>query len=385
MKKILLVFGTRPEAIKMAPVVRELQKHPNELTPIVCVTGQHRELLDQVLEIFQIEPDYDLNLMKHDQSLSKLSERILSGVTKIIKLCSPDIILVHGDTTTAMVSALAAYYQQIPVGHVEAGLRTNNIYSPFPEEINRQIIGRLASYHYAPTEYCKNNLLDEAVREKKIFVTGNTVIDALYLVMRRIKEDINLHNTIKSTLLDVGYDFRRQVEQSRPLVLITGHRRENYGIGFKDMCKAIKILCVTFPGTDFLFPLHFNPNVRNIVDAMLGEEKYGNLFIINPLSYLTFIFCMSMAKIIITDSGGIQEEAPSLGIPVLVMRNNTERPEAIEAGTAKLVGTQTNKIVSEIKRLLTDDEYYNNMSKIINPYGDGKASANIIAQLLEVK
>ena len=338
MKCILLVFGTRPEAIKMAPLVKEFQKYPETFKTIVCVTGQHREMLDQVLRIFDIQPDYDLNIMKQGQDLYDVTARVLTGMREVLKETQPDIVLVHGDTTTSTAAALAAFYQQIPVGHVEAGLRTHNIYSPWPEEMNRQITGRIATYHFAPTSLSKDNLLQEGVSEERIIVTGNTVIDALYMVVEKIKNDGILSCELEKVLKASGYDIGR-LSDGRKLVLITGHRRENFGDGFISMCKAIKSLSEKYPEVDFVYPMHLNPNVRKPIYEVFGESQRANLFFIEPLEYLSFVYLMEKSAIVLTDSGGIQEEAPGLGKPVLVMRDTTERPEALEAGTVKLVGT----------------------------------------------
>ncbi len=382
MKKIMLVFGTRPEAIKMAPLVKEFQANPGIFETQVCVTGQHREMLDQVLEIFHIKPDYDLNIMKQGQDLYDVTARVLVGMRDVLKAAQPDIVLVHGDTTTSMAAALAAFYQQIPVGHVEAGLRTNNIYSPWPEEMNRQITGRIATYDFAPTPLSRKNLLHEGVDEKKITVTGNTVIDALHLVTRRIKDDEQLTTQLQERLLLAGYDIKR-LTSSRKLVLITGHRRENFGEGFMQICAAIRDLKNKYEDVDFVYPMHLNPNVRKPIHAVFGENlnELGNIFFIEPLEYLEFVYLMEHATIVLTDSGGIQEEAPGLGKPVLVMRDTTERPEALEAGTVKLVGTDYNKIVDNVSTLLEDQEAYEHMSKATNPYGDGLASQRIVEKL----
>lgn len=383
MKKIMLVFGTRPEAIKMAPLVKEFQKHPDKFETIVCVTGQHREMLDQVLEIFDIEPDYDLNIMKQGQDLYDVTARVLTGMRDIFKECRPDIVLVHGDTTTSMAASLAAFYQQIPVGHVEAGLRTHDIYSPWPEEMNRQITGRIATYNFAPTALSRQNLLREGIAEESITVTGNTVIDALYWVVGKMKNDIELSSGLEGLLKKAGYDVSRLAD-GRKLVLITGHRRENFGDGFISMCTAIKDLTVKYPGVDFVYPMHLNPNVRKPIHEVFGEDLtcLDNIFFIEPLEYLSFVYLMEKASIVLTDSGGIQEEAPGLGKPVLVMRDTTERPEALEAGTVKLVGTDYNKIVNEVSILLDNPAEYEQMSKAVNPYGDGMACERIVETLL---
>lgn len=380
MKCILLVFGTRPEAIKMAPLVKEFQKYPETFKTIVCVTGQHREMLDQVLRIFDIQPDYDLNIMKQGQDLYDVTARVLTGMRDVLKETRPDIVLVHGDTTTSTAAALAAFYQQIPVGHIEAGLRTHNIYSPWPEEVNRQITGRIATYHFAPTSLSKDNLLQEGISGEQIIVTGNTVIDALYMVVEKIKNDGILSCELEKVLKASGYDISR-LSDGRKLVLITGHRRENFGDGFISMCKAIKSLSEKYPEVDFVYPMHLNPNVRKPIHEVFGESQRANLFFIEPLEYLSFVYLMEKSAIVLTDSGGIQEEAPGLGKPVLVMRDTTERPEALEAGTVKLVGTDYDKIVNEVSGLLDSQEYYEKMSKAINPYGDGKACSRIVKAL----
>ncbi len=381
-KKVMLVFGTRPEAIKMCPLVKEFQKHSDEFKTIVCVTGQHREMLDQVLNIFDVTPDYDLNIMKQGQDLYDVTARVLVGMRDILKEAQPDVVLVHGDTTTSAASALAAFYQQIPVGHVEAGLRTHNIYSPWPEEINRQITGRIATYNFAPTLLSKNNLLHEAINEDSISVTGNTVIDALYWVVDKIETDAELQQNLDEVLSNAGYDIAR-LNDGRKLVLITGHRRENFGDGFISMCTAIKDLTKKYPDVDFVYPMHLNPNVRKPIHEVFGEDlsNLDNMFFIEPLEYLSFVHLMSKSTIVLTDSGGIQEEAPGLGKPVLVMRDTTERPEALEAGTVKLVGTKYDKIVTEVSRLIDDAEYYDTMSKAVNPYGDGLACERIVELL----
>ena len=378
-KKIMLVFGTRPEAIKMAPLVKEFQKYPDKFKTIVCVTGQHREMLDQVLHIFEITPDYDLNIMKQGQDLFDVTSRVLLGMRDVLKEIQPDVVLVHGDTTTSTAAALAAFYQQIPVGHVEAGLRTHNIYSPWPEEMNRQLTGRIATYHFAPTPLSRQNLLEENVKSEQIVVTGNTVIDALYMVVGKIKSDKVLDKELKNVLLHSGYDVNR-LSDGKKMVLITGHRRENFGEGFISICKAIQALTQKYPDVDFVYPMHLNPNVRKPIHEVFGEDlsNLGNMFFIEPLEYLSFVYLMEKSTIVLTDSGGIQEEAPGLGKPVLVMRDTTERPEALEAGTVKLVGTDFNKIVAEVSVLLMDQEYYERMSKAVNPYGDGNACNKII-------
>lgn len=383
MKKVMLVFGTRPEAIKMAPLVKEFQKHSDEFQTIVCVTGQHREMLDQVLHIFDIAPDYDLNIMKQGQDLYDVTSRVLLGMRDVLKEAQPDVVLVHGDTTTSTAAALAAFYQQIAVGHVEAGLRTRNIYSPWPEEMNRQLTGRIATYHFAPTQLSRQNLLSEGVDENRVVVTGNTVIDALYMVVEKIKGDKALDCELENQLQQAGYDVNRLADDKK-LVLITGHRRENFGEGFISMCKAIKALTEKYSDVDFVYPMHLNPNVRKPIHEVFGEDlsNLGNMFFIEPLEYLSFVYLMEKSNIVLTDSGGIQEEAPGLGKPVLVMRDTTERPEALEAGTVKLVGTDYDKIVGEVSALIDDQSYYDRMSKAVNPYGDGKACRRIIDFLL---
>ena len=382
MKKIMLVFGTRPEAIKMAPLVKEFQKYPEQFKTIVCVTGQHREMLDQVLSLFEITPDYDLNIMKQGQDLYDVTARVLVGMRDVLKEAQPDVVLVHGDTTTSTASALAAFYQQIPVGHVEAGLRTHNIYNPWPEEMNRLITGRIATYHFSPTPLSKENLMKESVAESTIIVTGNSVIDALYMVVDKIKNNLELSSELATILAKSGYDTTR-LAGGKKLVLITGHRRENFGDGFINMCTAIKDLTQKYPDVDFVYPMHLNPNVRKPIHEVFGEDlsNLGNMFFIEPLEYLSFVYLMEQSTIVLTDSGGIQEEAPGLGKPVLVMRDTTERPEALEAGTVKLVGTNHDKIVGEVSRLLDNTEYYNTMSKAVNPYGDGLACGRIVETL----
>ena len=377
----MLVFGTRPEAIKMAPLVKEFQKYPKEFETIVCVTGQHREMLDQVLRIFEIRPDYDLDIMTQGQDLYDVTARVLTGMRDVLKEAQPDVVLVHGDTTTSTASALAAFYQQIPVGHIEAGLRTHNIYSPWPEEMNRLITGRIATYHFSPTPLSRQNLLAEGIKEETITVTGNTVIDALYWVVEKIKNNKFLSVELGSFLKTAGYDVNR-LNDNRRLVLITGHRRENFGDGFIHMCLAIKNLVEKYPQVDFVYPMHLNPNVRKPIHEVFGETTADNMFFIEPLEYLSFVYLMEKSTLVLTDSGGIQEEAPGLGKPVLVMRDTTERPEALEAGTVKLVGTDYNKIVSEVSALLDNQEYYDRMSKAVNPYGDGKACERIVQNLI---
>lgn len=378
----MLVFGTRPEAIKMAPLVKALQKKSREFQTIVCVTGQHREMLDQVLQIFDIQPDYDLNIMKQGQDLYDVTARVLIGMRDVLKEVQPDVVLVHGDTTTSTASALAAFYQQIPVGHVEAGLRTHNIYSPWPEEMNRLITGRIATYHFSPTALSRQNLLAEGVKEEAVTVTGNTVIDALYMVVDKIKSDKTLDAELEETLNQAGYDVNR-LANGKKLVLVTGQRRENFGDGFISMCKAIKTLTEKYPDVDFVYPMHLNPNVRKPIHEVFGEDlsNLGNMFFIEPLEYLSFVYLMEKSTIVLTDSGGIQEEAPGLGKPVLVMRDTTERPEALEAGTVKLVSTDYDKIIAEVSALLDDNDYYERMSQAVNPYGDGCACGRIIGKL----
>ena len=384
MKTILLVFGTRPEAIKMAPLVKEFQKNTKDFKTLVCVTGQHREMLDQVLHIFSIKPDYDLNIMKQGQDLYDVTSRVLLGMRDVLKKVQPDVVLVHGDTTTSTAAALAAFYQQIPVGHVEAGLRTHNIYSPWPEEMNRQITGRIATYHFVPTSLSKQNLLAENIKEEAVTVTGNTVIDALYMVVDKIKNDKELDAELEDTLKTSGYDIKR-LKNGKKLVLITGHRRENFGDGFMSMCRAIQTLTKKYPDVDFVYPMHLNPNVRKPIHEIWGEDLSNlcNMFFIEPLEYLSFVYLMEKSSIVLTDSGGIQEEAPGLGKPVLVMRDTTERPEALKAGTVKLVGTDYDKIVTEVSSLLDNQMYYDEMSKAVNPYGDGKACERIVGLLIE--
>lgn len=379
MKKILLIFGTRPEAIKMAPLVINLRKYPSIFDTQVCVTGQHREMLDQVLNLFGISPEYDLNIMKQGQDLYDVTTRVLKGIRDVLQEVKPDIILVHGDTTTSMAAALGAFYQQIPVGHIEAGLRTHNIYNPWPEEMNRQITGRIATYNFSPTLLSKENLMSEGVNESSIYVTGNTVIDALYLIINKIKSDKELDIHLKIKLKEAGYDVQR-LHNGKKLVLITGHRRENFGDGFLSICRAINTLTKKYPETDFVYPMHLNPNVRTPIHEVFGEDLLGinNMFFIEPLEYLSFVYLMEKSNIILTDSGGIQEEAPGLGKPVLVMRNTTERPEALEAGTVKLVGTDYCRIIDEVSSLLDNQMYYDEMSRAVNPYGDGTACCKIL-------
>lgn len=381
MKSVMLVFGTRPEAIKMAPLVKKMQTY-DELKVIVCVTGQHREMLDQVLDIFDIQPDYDLNIMRQGQDLYDVTSRVLTGMRDVLDSAKPDVVLVHGDTTTSMAAALASFYRQIPVGHVEAGLRTRNIYSPWPEEINRQMTGRIATYNFAPTDLSKRNLLNENVAEASITVTGNTVIDALHMVTDKIKSDQELNKSLEKALRSAGYDVAR-LHGGKKLVLVTGHRRENFGAGFLSICNALKTLSEKFSDVDFVYPMHLNPNVRRPIHEVFGEnlDTLANVFFIEPLEYLQFVFLMGKSSIVLTDSGGIQEEAPGLGKPVLVMRDTTERPEAVVAGTVKLVGTDYDKIVEETSKLLLDKEAYQAMSRAINPYGDGKACDRICRAL----
>ena len=381
MNRVMLVFGTRPEAIKMCPLVKEFQKHPTDFETIVCVTGQHREMLDQVLRIFDVTPNIDLNIMKQGQDLTDVTVRILTGMRDVFKTCHPDVVLVHGDTTTSTAAALAAFYAQIPVGHVEAGLRTHNIYSPWPEEMNRQITGRIATYHFAPTPLSEENLKDENA-QGKIFVTGNTVIDALHMVVNKLQSDAALAAEQNKVLLDAGYDITR-LTNGKKLVLITGHRRENFGDGFIRMVTAMKDLSEKYTDVDFVYPMHLNPNVRKPIHEVFGEDlSRPNFFFIEPLQYLEFVYLMSKANIVLTDSGGIQEEAPGLGKPVLVMRDTTERPEALESGTVHLVGTDYDKIVTEVSTLLNDDVAYKKMSQAVNPYGDGKACVRIVESLM---
>lgn len=395
MKKILLAFGTRPEAIKMAPLVKEFQKYPISFKTIVCVTGQHRELLDQVLQLFEINPDYDLNIMKASQDLYDITTQILLGMRDIINKVEPDLILVHGDTSTSTAVALAAFYQQTPVAHIEAGLRTYNIYSPWPEEMNRQLTSRIATYHFAPTSLSKQNLLNEGIKEEKIYITGNTVIDALHLVLDKIKNDTQLNQSISSKIIEAGIPFdkldawnTKDIKKNRKLILITGHRRENFGEGFLNICNAIKELAENFPDSDFVYPMHLNPNVRSAIKKVFGKTNdiaqnqiNSNTFFIEPLEYLQFIKLMNVSYIVLTDSGGIQEEAPGLGKPVLVMRDTTERPEAIHAGTVKLVGTIKQNIIKEVTELIQNTEYYTLMSTAINPYGDGRACERIYSHI----
>ena len=382
MKKVMLVFGTRPEAIKMAPLIKEFQKYPNEFLTVICVTGQHREMLDQVLNIFEIVPDYDLNIMKQEQDLYDVTAKVLTGIRDVLKEAEPDVVFVHGDTTTSMATALATFYQQIPVGHVEAGLRTHNIYSPWPEEMNRQLTGRIATYHFSPTLLSKQNLLNEGIGEDNIVVTGNTVIDALYMVVEKIKTDKKLNSELELALNKAGYNVNR-LQNEKKMVLVTGHRRENFGNGFISMCHAIRALREKYLEVDFVYPMHLNPNVRSAIHEVFGDNLSGlsNMFFIEPLEYLSFVCLMEKATVVLTDSGGIQEEAPALGKPVLVMRNTTERPEALEAGTAKLVGTNYDRIVNEVSALLDNRDYYDQRSQAVNPYGDGFACRRIVEVL----
>jgi UDP-N-acetylglucosamine 2-epimerase (non-hydrolysing) len=377
----MLVFGTRPEAIKMAPLVKALQKEGDKFRTLVCVTGQHREMLDQVLQLFEITPDFDLNIMHKGQNLYDVTSKVLIGMGNVLKTEKPDIVLVHGDTTTSMAAALTSFYEHIPVGHIEAGLRTNDIYSPWPEEINRQITGRISTYNFAPTQFGRNNLIKENVQENKIIVTGNTVIDALYYVVDKIKSDSTLSNELQTKILGMGYDMSRLSDGNRRMVLITGHRRENFGDGFRNICNALAFLSDKYQDVDFVYPMHLNPNVRGPINELFADNKRNNLFFIEPLDYFEFVLMMENSYIVLTDSGGVQEEAPGLGKPVLVMRDTTERPEAVEAGTVKLVGTDYNAIVEEMSLLLDSKDAYNTMSKAVNPYGDGKACERIVNYL----
>ena len=382
MKTVMLVFGTRPEAIKMAPLVKMFESYPERFETVVCVTGQHREMLDQVLRIFDIRPDYDLDIMRPGQDLYDVTARVLTGMRDVLRKVGPDIVLVHGDTTTSMAAALAAFYQRIPVAHVEAGLRTHDIYSPWPEEMNRQITGRIATCHFAPTPLSRRNLLSENIADERIVVTGNTVIDALRWVVKKLSQDTALRSESERVIAEAGYPTGRLTGMKR-LVLITGHRRENFGEGFIHVCEAIRYLSDRYPNVDFVYPMHLNPNVRGAIETVFGKERRGsqNLFFIEPLEYLSFVCLMEKSDIVLTDSGGIQEEAPGLGKPVLVMRDMTERPEALEAGTVKLVGTNYDKIVSEVSSLLDDTKCYETMSRAVNPYGDGLACSRIVADL----
>ena len=386
----MLVFGTRPEAIKMCPLVKEFQRYPKNFATLVCVTGQHREMLDQVLHIFDVKPDYDLNIMKQGQDLTDVTSRVLTGMRDVLQQCRPDVVLVHGDTTTSTAAALAAFYAHIPVGHVEAGLRTHNIYNPWPEEVNRQITGRIATYNFSPTLLGEQNLKNEKVHGQ-IYVTGNTVIDALHMVVDELNANPVLSAKQKKVLLEAGYDVDRLKDGGRRLVLITGHRRENFGEGFISMVTAMKDLSEKYPNVDFVYPMHLNPNVRRPIYQVFkgldslspgnGWGEVGNFFFIEPLQYLEFVYLMEKSTIVLTDSGGIQEEAPSLGKPVLVMRSTTERPEALESGTVKLVGTDHDMIVKEVSHLLDDQVYYDQMSHAVNPYGDGLACSRIVSIL----
>lgn len=377
MKTIMLIFGTRPEAIKMCPLVKEFQKHAEEFKTVVCVTGQHREMLDQVLQIFDVHPDFDLNIMKQGQDLTDVTVRVLTGLRDVFQECRPDVVLVHGDTTTSTAGALAAFYAQIPVGHVEAGLRTHNIYSPWPEEMNRQITGRIATFNFSPTPLSEKNLLDEKA-QGKVYVTGNTVIDALHMVVNKLNNDAMLAKEQDDILLNAGYDVTR-LQDGKKMVLITGHRRENFGDGFIRMVTAMKDLSEKYPDVDFVYPMHLNPNVRKPIHEVFGEDlTCSNFFFIEPLQYLEFVHLMSKATMVLTDSGGIQEEAPGLGKPVLVMRDTTERPEALASGTVHLVGTDYDKIMMEVSTLLDEEEAYRKMSRAVNPYGDGRACSRIV-------
>lgn len=377
MKKVMLVFGTRPEAIKMAPLVKAFESDTKNFKTQVCVTGQHRQMLDQVLKLFKITPDFDLNIMKQGQDLYDITSRVLLGMRDVLTQAAPDIVFVHGDTTTSTAAALAAFYKRIDVAHIEAGLRTNDIYNPWPEEMNRQITGRIAKYHFSPTPLARENLLRENVDPAKITVTGNTGIDALHFVANEIKQSQELRDSLEKVLLSAGYDTKR-LASGKKLILITGHRRENFGDGFIHMCKAIKHLNKKYPDADFVYPMHLNPNVRRPIKEVFGDEKQENMFFIEPLDYLPFVYLMEKSHIVLTDSGGIQEEAPGLGKPVLVMRETTERPEAVTAGTVKLVGTNFDKIVAEVSRLMDDESEYEKMGKAVNPYGDGKACPRIL-------
>ena len=379
MKKILIVFGTRPEAIKMAPLVKEFEKHKKEFNVRVCVTAQHRSMLDQVLSIFKIKVHYDLNIMKPNQDLYDITSSVLLKMRDVLKKFKPDVVFVHGDTTTTSAASLSAFYQKIPVAHIEAGLRTGNIYSPWPEEMNRKLTGAITRYHFSPTATSRQNLLNENVPKSNIFVTGNTVIDALYMITKRLKEDKKLSSKIEKEIIEKGYDVNR----NRKLILVTGHRRENFGEGFINICKALRDIALKYKDIDILYPVHLNPNVQKPVYGLLS--KIPNIFLIEPIDYLPFVYLMNNAFIIVTDSGGIQEEAPSLGKPVLVMRNTTERPEAVTAGTVKLVGTDRNKIVKEITVLVENSKIYKIMSRAHNPYGDGKACERVIKYLLKEK
>lgn len=381
MKSIMLVFGTRPEAIKMAPLVKALQKESDRFRTLVCVTGQHREMLDQVLELFEITPDFDLNIMHKGQNLYDVTSRVLNGMGNVLRTEKPDVVLVHGDTTTSMAAALAAFYEQIPVGHVEAGLRTNDIYSPWPEEVNRQITGRIATYNFAPTQFGFNNLIAENVSAEKITITGNTVIDALYYVVDKINNDKALSDSLKLKILSMGYNLDRLADGNRRMVLVTGHRRENFGDGFRNICNALAYLSDRYQDVDFVYPMHLNPNVRGPINNLFADNPRNNLFFIEPLDYFEFVMMMERCCLVLTDSGGVQEEAPGLGKPVLVMRDTTERPEAVDAGTVKLVGTDYDKIVNQMSLLLDSEEAYLSMSRAVNPYGDGHACERIVDYL----
>ena len=381
MKSIMLVFGTRPEAIKMAPLVKALQKESDRFRTLVCVTGQHREMLDQVLELFEITPDFDLNIMHKGQNLYDVTSRVLNGMGNVLRTEKPDVVLVHGDTTTSMAAALAAFYEQIPVGHVEAGLRTNDIYSPWPEEVNRQITGRIATYNFAPTQFGFNNLIAENVSAERITITGNTVIDALYYVVDKINNDKALSDSLKLKILSMGYNLDRLADGNRRMVLVTGHRRENFGDGFRNICNALAYLSDRYQDVDFVYPMHLNPNVRGPINNLFANNPRNNLFFIEPLDYFEFVMMMERCCLVLTDSGGVQEEAPGLGKPVLVMRDTTERPEAVDAGTVKLVGTDYDKIVNQMSLLLDSEEAYLSMSRAVNPYGDGHACERIVDYL----
>lgn len=385
MQKFLIVFGTRPEAIKMAPLVKELGKYSDLIKSEVCVTGQHREMLDSVLSIFGILPDYDLNIMKKGQDLYDITSAVLLGMRDVLRRAKPDLVFVHGDTTTSSVAALAAFYEKIPVAHVEAGLRTYDKMNPWPEEVNRQLTARLATYHFAPTQLAKQNLLNEGIDEGDIFITGNTVIDALLDISSRLDDEGGRELSLAvSGIKSIGYDCSRVIDQGRRMILITGHRRENFGDGFKNICNAIKTLSERYPDADFVYPMHLNPNVREPIMELFGNGKSENLFFIEPLDYLPFVLMMKLSFLIVTDSGGIQEEAPGLRKPVLVMRNTTERPEAVDAGTVKLVGTEQNKIVESVSSLMDDTNLYDRVAMAVNPYGDGHAAERILKYLLNI-
>ncbi len=381
-KKILLVFGTRPEAIKMAPLVKEFKSDPDKFETFVCVTGQHRQMLDQVLHLFQIVPDFDLDIMQSGQDLYDITSRVLVGMRDVLKDIKPDLVLVHGDTTTSMATALAAFYQRIDVGHVEAGLRTHNLYSPWPEELNRQLTSRIAKYNFSPTELSKQNLLKENVDKDSIYVTGNTVIDALHWVSEKINSDKEILADVERQIEKSGYETNRLLS-GKQMVLITGHRRENFGEGFANICNALDSLSLNYPDVDFVYPVHLNPIVRESIARVFNDNQPENLYLIEPLDYLPFISLMGKSKLVLTDSGGIQEEAPGLGKPVLVMRNTTERPEAVDAGTVKLVGADSDRIIAEVSRLLDESDYYSEMAKAVNPYGDGKAAPKIVKIISE--